>query len=342
MSTSKRVSRERGANTGVALPRAQLILEHAEELRVPEVIASGLLEMIESSTVTNRSLAVRAMKSPEITAFVLRTAASAPGGPPSTLEEALDSVGRRDLGRLLTSRRTYRLTPDTMPFYEMTYAGFLRHAGEVADMAARSARALAAGALAERAALAGSLHDLGKVVLASIASATIMPQRDGPNDEREAFGVDHARVGAWLGQRWGFPSDICRAIAQHHSPTPPDGVVERSVWLGNLLVRAAEGDDTTLRTANGGFEASGLPGTAFEHLIVGGGPAEGPRRPPGLTDREVQILRLLAEGETAKQVAHRLGCAPSTVHNHLHHVYRKLEVSGQAQALLIARENNWV
>jgi DNA-binding NarL/FixJ family response regulator len=56
----------------------------------------------------------------------------------------------------------------------------------------------------------------------------------------------------------------------------------------------------------------------------------------------VQVLRLLAEGETAKQVAHRLGCSPSTIHNHLHHVYRKLKVSGQAQALLVARENNWV
>jgi DNA-binding CsgD family transcriptional regulator len=72
------------------------------------------------------------------------------------------------------------------------------------------------------------------------------------------------------------------------------------------------------------------------------GDGEGPRRPPGLTDREVQILRILAEGAAAKQVAARLGCTPSTVHNHLHHVYRKLNVNGQSQALLLAREQGWV
>ena len=69
---------------------------------------------------------------------------------------------------------------------------------------------------------------------------------------------------------------------------------------------------------------------------------EGPRRPPGLTDREVQVLRMLAGGQAAKQVAHELGCSASTIHNHLHHIYRKLDVSGQAQALLLARERGWV
>ena len=49
-----------------------------------------------------------------------------------------------------------------------------------------------------------------------------------------------------------------------------------------------------------------------------------------------------ASGQAAKQVAHELGCSASTVHNHLHHIYRKLDVSGQAQALLLARERGWV
>jgi DNA-binding NarL/FixJ family response regulator len=51
---------------------------------------------------------------------------------------------------------------------------------------------------------------------------------------------------------------------------------------------------------------------------------------------------MLARGAAAKQVAHELGCSASTVHNHLHHVYGKLGVSGQAQALLLAREKGWV
>jgi DNA-binding CsgD family transcriptional regulator len=51
---------------------------------------------------------------------------------------------------------------------------------------------------------------------------------------------------------------------------------------------------------------------------------------------------MLATGAAAKQVALQLGCSVSTVHNHLHHVYRKLNVTGQAQALLLAREMGWV
>lgn len=47
-------------------------------------------------------------------------------------------------------------------------------------------------------------------------------------------------------------------------------------------------------------------------------------------------------GAAPKQVARALACSPSTVHDHLHHVYAKLGVSSQAQALLRARENRWV
>jgi len=54
------------------------------------------------------------------------------------------------------------------------------------------------------------------------------------------------------------------------------------------------------------------------------------------------VLRMLARGSAAKQVALELGCSASTIHNHLHHIYRKLDVSGQSQALLLAREKGWV
>jgi putative nucleotidyltransferase with HDIG domain len=333
----------RQATKAERVPRAQAVLDHAESMAVPAIVASGILEVLESTTVTSKSLAARAIRSPEISAFLLRLASSDNGTRVANLEEAVERVGMRGMATLLTSRATYRLTGSTLAYYGITRASFLRHAGEVADMSERAARALGAGALAEIAALAGTLHDLGKMVLSSLVDGIDPAKLElTQGGERELFGVDHARVGAWIGDRWGFPEQVVKAIAQHHSPTPPDGVVERSVWLGNLLVRAGSGDSDTLSMARGGIEASGLPVSAFEQLVVGGGPAEGPRRPPGLTDREVQVLRLLAEGETAKQVAHRLGCSPSTIHNHLHHVYRKLNVSGQAQALLVARENNWV
>lgn len=62
-------------------------------------------------------------------------------------------------------------------------------------------------------------------------------------------------------------------------------------------------------------------------------------RPAGLTDREVEVLRLAARGFSTKQVARRLGISPKTAGNHLQHVYAKLEVSTRAGASLFAMEH---
>ena len=52
----------------------------------------------------------------------------------------------------------------------------------------------------------------------------------------------------------------------------------------------------------------------------------------GLTDREVQTLRLVAAGYTNAAIAHELRVSPRTVAKHLEHVYRKLGVSSRAAA----------
>jgi DNA-binding NarL/FixJ family response regulator len=130
----------------------------------------------------------------------------------------------------------------------------------------------------------------------------------------------------------------------HHAETPPESVVARSVWLADILVRAQQGEAESIHRLPAAAAACGLENDALESLLTSNshGDAEEPQRPSGLTDRELQVLRLLATGAAAKQVAHQLGCSVSTIHNHLHHVYRKLNVTGQAQALLLAREMGWV
>ena len=61
--------------------------------------------------------------------------------------------------------------------------------------------------------------------------------------------------------------------------------------------------------------------------------------PHGLTDREVDVLRLLARGQTNKQIASRLGISPRTAQHHVIHIYQKIEVSSRAAAALFATEN---
>ena len=52
-----------------------------------------------------------------------------------------------------------------------------------------------------------------------------------------------------------------------------------------------------------------------------------------LTDREEQVLRLIADGLTNREIARTLSISEATVENHIHHIYLKLGVSNRAQAV---------
>jgi DNA-binding NarL/FixJ family response regulator len=65
-------------------------------------------------------------------------------------------------------------------------------------------------------------------------------------------------------------------------------------------------------------------------------PAEDPF--PELTDRERDILDLLAAGRRTAAIADDLHLSPKTVSNHLTSVFAKLEVADRAAAIIRARE----
>jgi DNA-binding NarL/FixJ family response regulator len=64
-----------------------------------------------------------------------------------------------------------------------------------------------------------------------------------------------------------------------------------------------------------------------------------PPLPAGLTEREAQVLGLVARGLTNRQVAARLGSAPKTVGNQVQAAYAKIGVSTRAAAALFAAEH---
>lgn len=53
----------------------------------------------------------------------------------------------------------------------------------------------------------------------------------------------------------------------------------------------------------------------------------------GLTDRELQVLQLAAQGRTNQAIARTIGVSPRTIAKHLEHVYRKLGVTSRAAAV---------
>ena len=58
--------------------------------------------------------------------------------------------------------------------------------------------------------------------------------------------------------------------------------------------------------------------------------------PAGLTARETEILRLIAQGTTARDVADRLFISQKTVATHIEHIYAKTGATNRATASLFA------
>src|SRR4029077_17618215 len=64
--------------------------------------------------------------------------------------------------------------------------------------------------------------------------------------------------------------------------------------------------------------------------------------PGGLTDREIEVLRLVSRGLTDKQVGQKLEMSARTVGNHLAHAYEKIGVTTRAGAAMFAMKNGIV
>jgi DNA-binding NarL/FixJ family response regulator len=67
-------------------------------------------------------------------------------------------------------------------------------------------------------------------------------------------------------------------------------------------------------------------------------PAQTVRPFPELTDREREILTLIAHGRKNTEIAHSLVITPKTVRNYISSIFSKLQVADRAQAIIRARE----
>lgn len=68
--------------------------------------------------------------------------------------------------------------------------------------------------------------------------------------------------------------------------------------------------------------------------ILDAGEWDWPGRAAGLTAREAEILGLIVQGLTNQQVAHRAYLSVNSVKTHIRSIYRKIEVTRRAQAIL--------
>jgi len=69
-------------------------------------------------------------------------------------------------------------------------------------------------------------------------------------------------------------------------------------------------------------------------------PSSTPQYPNGLTEREVEVLRLVAAGLSNPEIAEKMIISRRTVEAHLRSIFAKTEVTSSAAATRFALENN--
>jgi DNA-binding NarL/FixJ family response regulator len=113
----------------------------------------------------------------------------------------------------------------------------------------------------------------------------------------------------------------------------------RAGALGYLLKGAEQDEIVRAIRAVAAGEAIFGPEVArrvIQHFADGSG--SGKAAFPTLTDRERQILQLIAAGKGNATIAHELVLSLKTVRNHVSNIFGKLQVSDRAAAIVKARE----
>ena len=90
-------------------------------------------------------------------------------------------------------------------------------------------------------------------------------------------------------------------------------------------------------------QAGRLPHEAVQAVLAAAGQPRRPvPRPAGLSERECEVLGLIARGMATKQVARQLGISPKTCDHHIQRLYRKTGLSTRAGATLFALEHGLI
>ena len=158
-------------------------------------------------------------------------------------------VGMKGIKNLLYSVESLKILGEETSGKKMLWA----HSQKVAFYSYNIARNFFATKkeIVENAYVCGLLHDMGKVVFETTHPEVMKKFKDimaykniALNTlERLVAGINHAEVGARIGEKWNFPEMITQAIRYHHNPlVAPEPVMPLVlvVYLANMLTHYEE------------------------------------------------------------------------------------------------------
>ena len=229
------------------------------------------------------------------------------------------------------------------------------HSAAVGDLAGKAAAAL--GSADQRTTrLAGYLHDVGRVAV----SSAVWDKPDALTaSEREALEL-HPYWTEKVLSRVPELATVARVAGQHHERCdgsgyhrglPGSGLVPESRVLAaadryRCLVedrphRPATDPDRAAAQLAADARAGLLDADAVAAVREAAGHETGSRRPrpAGLTERQVEVLRLVASGLSNREIGDRLVISRRTAEHHVQDVYSRIGTSTRAGAALFAMEH---
>jgi len=232
------------------------------------------------------------------------------------------------------------------------------HSGGVAALAAGAAARLG---LADVTAVrrAGHLHDIGRAGISLDVWEKKGPLTEGEWERVRMHTYFTERVLARLGSLG--PAAAIAALAHerldgegYHRRLPPGAVPVAARVLATADAyhamtearahRAALSPSQAAEQLQAAARAGSLDRQIVEAVLAAAGQPLTPGRPlrhaTGLTEREIEVLRLLARGLTNKEIATALDISAKTAGHHVQHIFEKAGVTTRAAATLFAMQSD--
>jgi HD-GYP domain-containing protein (c-di-GMP phosphodiesterase class II)/DNA-binding CsgD family transcriptional regulator len=230
------------------------------------------------------------------------------------------------------------------------------HSAGVGDLAAAAAGMLGLGKDMEALRVAGYLHDLGRVGVSSAIWDKAGPLSTAERDQARLHAYHSERILARIPPLTG----LAKLAGQHHERSDGSGyhrgflaaqltmqsrvlacadayrrwIEDRPYRRGLVPARAADRLEAEAR-------AGRLDADAAAAVIQAAGLPRGVRRarPADLTERQVEVLRLVSRGLSNAAIAERLVLSRRTVEHHVQDIYLKIDASTRAGAAMFALQH---
>ena len=233
----------------------------------------------------------------------------------------------------------------------------LGHSQAVADLAATSGARLSLSTEDIRTLYRAALvHDFGR-----LGVSNAIWDKKGPLGAGE---WERVRMYPYYGERMLQQSEtlapVARIAVQHRERLDgsgyPRGLQGSAISRSARIVGAADAyqamreprphrpalsADVAAEELRGEVRAGRLDADAVDAVLTAAGHRVVRRRegPAGLTAREVEVLRLLAQGMSNRDIAARLVITPKTAGNHIEHIYTKIGATNRTAASVFAMQH---